>query len=61
MSGAMVPLIYVLPQSFSIGMAGEAVECTQWKAYGCVMTGLWSGLFIGIITEIFTSNQYGPV
>merc|ERR1719389_1297831 len=29
-------------------------------AYGCVMCGLWSGMFIGLITEYYTSNAYSP-
>ena len=31
------------------------------KAFGCVISGLWSGLIIGYITEVYTSNKYGPV
>ena len=27
----------------------------------CVMCGLWGGLVIGLITEIFTSNAWRPV
>ena len=34
---------------------------SRWKAYGCVMAGLWSGLIIGWITEVYTSNAYSPV
>lgn len=56
MTGCLVPLTQLLPWSFTIGMGKQAVECTQWKAYGCVVTGLWCGLIIGIVTEIFTSN-----
>ena len=35
--------------------------CTNWKAYGCVNFGLWSGLIIGFVTEYYTSNAYSPV
>jgi inorganic pyrophosphatase len=38
-----------------------AVKSTQWKAYACVICGLWSGFIIGWVTEIYTSNAYSPV
>jgi H+-translocating diphosphatase len=59
MTGAIVPLLYFLPATFSIG-ASDTV-CTPWKAFGCVALGLWSGLIIGFTTEYYTSNQYSPV
>jgi inorganic pyrophosphatase len=46
-----------LPGSFTI--AGQA--CTKWSAYVCVLSGLWSGLFIGFTTEYYTSKAYRPV
>lgn len=59
MSGAVVPLIYFLPENeFSISGVNN---CTRWRAYGCVACGLWSGFIIGWITEIYTSNAYSPV
>lgn len=62
MSGAIIPLIYVLPPSFTfVSAEGDTIYCTPWLAYTCVMFGLWSGFIIGIITEIFTSNAYSPV
>jgi len=72
MSGAIIPLCYFLPETFSIGdtllttVNGVLVEAvglasTRWKAYSCVMAGLWSGLIIGWITEVYTSNAYSPV
>ena len=33
----------------------------QMKAFGCIISGLWSGLIIGYVTELYTSNKYGPV
>eukprot|EP00992_Anisonema_acinus_P001109 TRINITY_DN10381_c1_g1_i11.p1 TRINITY_DN10381_c1_g1~~TRINITY_DN10381_c1_g1_i11.p1 ORF type:complete len:794 (+),score=241.15 TRINITY_DN10381_c1_g1_i11:61-2382(+) len=35
--------------------------CHWWGAYICVFAGLWSGCFIGFITEYFTSHSYTPV
>jgi len=71
MTGAIIPLTQFLPESFVIGQrivynidgtfTSIAVICTQWKAFGCVACGLWSGLIIGWITEIYTSNAYSPV
>jgi len=61
MTAAVIPLIFVLPNTFEINVFGNPIICTQWKAFGCVAMGLWSGLIIGYITEVFTSNQYAPV
>jgi len=60
MTGAIIPLIYTLPAEFSFVTATETITCTQWKAFGCVACGLWSGFIIGWITEIYTSNTYRP-
>merc|ERR1712060_194677 len=30
------------------------------EAYCCIMLGLWSGLFIGLITEYYTSKENSP-
>jgi inorganic pyrophosphatase len=70
MTVALIPIIYVLPATFRVGTTTSTdsdgndiigVVCTQWKAYGCIMCGLWSGLLIGYVTEMFTSNMYSPV
>lgn len=61
MTGAIVPLLYTLPESFDITSGGETLTSTPWKLYGCVCSGLWSGFIIGWITEIYTSNAYSPV
>jgi inorganic pyrophosphatase len=61
MTCAVVPITYVLPAEFTVGTGASAVATTQWKAFGCVAAGLWSGLIIGYVTEIYTSNQYSPV
>jgi len=75
MSAAIIPLLYVLPETFEIPLRtmkaiGEdgllfdkvvTATCTPWKAYGCVASGLWSGFIIGWVTEIYTSNAYSPV
>jgi len=59
MTAAIIPLVYLLPESYTFSTS--TVHCGRWKAYGCVMFGLWSGFAIGWITEYYTSNQYAPV
>jgi H(+)-translocating pyrophosphatase len=66
MTAAIVPLIYVLPDHFQVGVKivngiNTPLLCTPWKAYGCIVTGLWAGFIIGWITEVYTSNAYSPV
>lgn len=61
MTAATVPIVYVLPPDFILDVFGNGYYVTRWKAFGCVMLGLWSGLIIGFVTEIFTSNAYSPV
>ena len=47
---------YYLPKKAQIEFAGKIYAATRWKLYGCVNMGLWSGLFIGYVTEYYTSN-----
>lgn len=71
MTGAIIPLTLYLPTSFTFvesmpnGAAAaiiiKSTTCTQWGAFFCVASGLWSGFIIGWITEIYTSNAYSPV
>jgi H+-translocating diphosphatase len=62
MSIAVYPLAMVLPETFTFDLGSSyPIVCSPMKAYICVMCGLWSGLIIGFITEIFTSNNYSPV
>ena len=49
--------VWVLPGSFVV--SGE--DASPLYAWICTVAGLWGGLVIGISTEYFTSNQYGPV
>jgi len=61
MSAAVYPLTFMLPDTFVFIEGVKITTCTPMGAYYCVMCGLWSGLIIGYITEIFTSNAYSPV
>ena len=58
MTVLMIPIQYILPEVSSIPFAGKIYEPSSWALYGCIIVGLWAGLLIGWITEIFTSNQY---
>jgi inorganic pyrophosphatase len=61
MSACVVPVIYVLPENFTLPRSdGDVIAVTQWYTYGCIMFGLWSGMIIGFTTEYYTSNSYGP-
>merc|ERR1711976_947440 len=58
----IIPALYLLPdEGAGIEFAGITYTCTRWEAYGCILLGLWSGLFIGLITEYYTSNENTPV
>eukprot|EP00924_Labyrinthula_sp_SR-Ha-C_P010244 maker-scaffold_23-snap-gene-1.2-mRNA-1 protein AED:0.02 eAED:0.02 QI:52/1/1/1/1/1/4/81/735 len=46
-----------LPAEFTI----NGVTSTWTDAFGSAVSGLWSGLLIGLITEYFTSHSYTPV
>ncbi len=60
-TACIVPLAwYVLPEAFTFDDA-PTLACNPTKALACVLCGLWSGLIIGYMTEVFTSNQYSPV
>ena len=57
MTGAIIPLVQFLPNTFLIG----TTVATRYGAFGCVALGLWAGLVIGWVTELYTSNAYSPV
>jgi inorganic pyrophosphatase len=62
MTFAVIPALYVLPESgivFDTTFAKQ-ITMTRWDAYWCIVLGLWSGMVIGFVTEYFTSNAYGP-
>ena len=63
MTAFIIPLIYMLPDTFTFTGIGtyDVITCTPWRAFSCVAAGLWSGLIIGWITEVYTSNAYSPV
>jgi len=59
----MTPVIFALshgvfPSTFDIS---TATDVKNWHIFFCVAIGLWSGLFIGLTTEYYTSHSYEPV
>jgi inorganic pyrophosphatase len=58
LSKLMLPNTFGMPLIF---LSGEEVDITWWQAYLAIMTGLWSGLAIGYITEYYTSSRNSPV
>lgn len=57
MSFALVPVVYILPDTFSVSGHDNV---TNWVAFGCILFGLWSGMIIGFSTEYYTSNEKSP-
>lgn len=53
-AGVVTPAVWAL-DVHSILSSGK------YKCLACVGAGLWSGLIIGWMTEIYTSNNYSPV
>lgn len=60
MTGAIIPPIYMLPDTMDMNFGGNSYTATPWKIFGCIAMGLWSGLVIGGSTEYYTSNAYSP-
>ena len=60
MSGMIIPATFVLPETLEIEFAGKPYHTTPWEAYACIILGLWSGLFIGLITEYYTAKENTP-
>jgi len=52
----------VLPDKIpNFSLSGSKAVRYPYHAYICTLTGLWSGLAIGFITEYMTSHSYSPV
>ena len=61
MTLAVVPVVYILPESdFTFVNGSKVITMSRWTAFGCILFGLWSGMVIGFTTEYYTSNAYGP-
>ena len=62
----MTPVLYgaavwILPSTFNLKLGADVVASKPLYAWISTAAGLWGGLIIGISTEYFTSNAYGPV
>jgi len=62
MTLAQLVTIKFLPEDgFNLDVAGDDYVVMPMDAFWCVVSGLWAGLVIGLITEYYTSNTYEPV
>lgn len=65
MTAGLIPAsLWCLPAEFKFVVEGVTTityNCDPWLIFACVASGLWSGLIIGYVTEIYTSNSYSPV
>jgi Na+/H+-translocating membrane pyrophosphatase len=56
-SGFCVPILWMLPSEIHMEfMQHHHYTADYGRIFGCIMLGLWSGYFISIQTELFTSN-----
>lgn len=53
--------LYCLPERFTLGSGALAVDSFNWAVMWCCLSGLYSGIIIGYITDYYTSNAHGPV
>jgi len=61
MTVMIIPAIFMLPEEgIAITFAGVLYNASQWECYLCIILGLWSGLFIGLITEYYTAKENTP-
>jgi len=60
MTAAIIPAIYMLPETMTFNFGNNQYIATPWKIFGCIAMGLWSGMIIGGSTEYYTSNAYSP-
>merc|ERR1712151_1147242 len=51
-----------LPDNFQLPKGdGTLIDVTNSECIVSILMGLWAGLFIGLITEYYTSHSYAPV
>lgn len=50
---------FFLPSEFNLSESLTGVK--NWHVFICVLCGLYSGMIIGIMTEVYTSHSYKPV
>ena len=63
MALAALPLTYTaLPATFKgIFLSDPERSVSAWAVYLCALSGIATGLGTGLVTEYWTSNEYGPV
>ena len=50
-----------MPENFNFLKVEEGCKVTSTHAFVCSALGLWSGLLIGVVTEVYTSHEHAPV
>lgn len=58
---AMLAFFTLGSEEFTLPLPDGKLQAEWWSIFLCVAIGLWSGLIIGLVTEYYTSNAYGPV
>lgn len=55
--------LFTLPEKFKFiaNAKFSDKEYTNWGIMICALSGLWCGMIIGYLTDIFTSTEYSPV
>lgn len=55
--------LFTLPEKFKFIANAKFSdnEYTNWGIMICALSGLWCGMIIGYLTDIFTSTEYSPV
>jgi inorganic pyrophosphatase len=51
--------LFALPETFRFQKTKG--EFHNWGAMICALSGLWCGMIIGYLTDVFTSTEYSPV
>jgi len=59
--GTIVSSVFVIAFSAIIVDQFYGSVTAGWKVFGCIIIGLFCGIFIGQATEYFTSYSYWPV
>merc|ERR1712186_30982 len=57
----LVGLLCLPEEGIMLPKGADMAEVGRWNCIIAILMGLWAGLFIGLITEYYTSHSYEPV
>ena len=58
----LTPMIVILSlYFFPTNIYFNGYKCPNWGIMICGLSGLWCGMIIGYVTDVFTSTEYSPV